>query len=388
MVYRSNLKGPVSAEPIAIDAAAGIYQLAVLDQSVLTSASTRFDGVLAENIVQGALLEVSGPIDQQGRVLATYVSLKASLAEYKAIGRVSMLNAGAQTFDLGGLLVDYSSASLQEFEGASLTDGQLVEVKLAAASYPAVGAVPVTEVELLPEAQVGEGAEVEIEAVIDGFTSETDFRVAGLPVTTNASTEYEDGSAAQLGLNIRVEVEGTVNADGIIVAAKIEFEDDPAIRVEGGVTSVNVSAGTVTAMGLTFEVRAGTELEDDRSGGVDTLTLNDLVAGDYVEIRGYLDGTAIIAVELEREDDPNPGEFRAMLRGPSTAIDEANGTVDIQGVTVTEQDGITQYEDAAEQNVSRAVFYGLLQLGADLKAEWDDFASFADPADTLSLEDD
>jgi len=186
VVYRSNLKGPVSAEPIAIDAAAGIYQLAVLDQSVLTSASTRFDGVLAENIVQGALLEVSGPIDQQGRVLATYISLKASLTEYKAIGRVSMPNDGAQTFDLGGLLVDYSSASLQEFEGASLTDGQLVEVKLAAASYPAVGAVPVAEVELLPEAQLGEGAEVEIEAVIDGFTSATDFRVGGLPVTTRA----------------------------------------------------------------------------------------------------------------------------------------------------------------------------------------------------------
>jgi hypothetical protein len=396
VVYRANLKGPVSAVT-ASDPLAGIYELTVLRQTVITSASTRFDGVIAENIMVSDLLEVSGPIDEQGRVLATYVGLKASLADFKAIGRVASLDTTSETFDLGGLLVDYSGASLSEFEGASLAEGQLVEVRVASALYAATGSVPVDEVELLPEAQLSEGAEIEIEGVIDSFVSATDFTVGGLAVTTDGNTAYENGTVGQLAAGVRVEVEGTADAQGVIVAEEVEFEDDPAIRVEGAVTAVDVTAATVTAMGLTFEIRASTELEDDRDS-LEPFTLDDLMIGDYIEVRGYLDGGAIVGVELEREDDPNLGEYRARLRGPLTAFDESAGTVEIQGVTVNELDVTTEYEDADEQTVTRTAFFNLLpatlSAGAEVTADWDDFSpsnaapSDAGPADTLSLEDD
>jgi hypothetical protein len=359
----------------------------VLDQTVLTSASTRFEDVLARNIVSGDLLEVSGPIDEQGRVLATYISLKASLAEYKAIGRIGSLDAGARTFELGGLLVDYGTATLSDFGAEPLANGQLVEVKMTTASFAAGNRAEVTEVELLPEAQLGEGAEVEIEAVIDSFVDATEFTIGGLPVTTNAGTEFEGGVVGQLMLNVKVEVEGTVDASGVIVADKVEFEDDPAIRVEGAVTDLDVTAGTLTAMGLTFEVRTSTEIEDDRDN-VEPFSLDGLSVGDFVEVRGFLDGTTIVAVELERVESPQAGDFRTLLRGPLTAApDEAANALDIQGVTVID-DGNAQYEDQDEQPISRTAFYSLLQLGAEVKAEWDDFTSLADPADTLSLEDD
>ena len=62
--------------------------------------------------------------------------------------------------------------------------------------------------------------------------------------------------------------------------------------------------------------------------------------------------------------------------------------MEIQGVTVNEEDGTTAYEDVLETSVTRDEFFDLLQIGIPIKAEWDDFGSFADPADDLSLEDD
>lgn len=387
VVYRANLKGPMSADPVAVDPLAGEYEFTVLGQTVRTSASTRFDGVIAENIVQGNLLEISGPIDAAGRVLATYVELESSLSEYKAIGAITDLDSTAMTFNLAGLLVDYGSASLSEFEGDPLSDGQFVEIRLETTSFPAAGAVEVTEVELLPRPQVQEGAEIEIEGLIDSFNSATDFTVGGFPVTTDGSTTYEDGTATQLGLNVKVEVEGVVNSAGVIVADEVEIEVKNPIRVEGAVTGVDVTANTVTAMGITFQISAGTELEDDRDGE-EPFSLNQLMAGDFVEIRGYLNGETVVAVELEREEDPDAGEFNTLLRGPLTDFSESAGTVEIQGVTVVELDGLTDYEDEDEESISRTAFFNLLESGQDVKAEWDDFGSFSDPADSLSLEED
>ena len=225
-----------------------------------------------------------------GQVIATYIELESALAEYKAIGIVAALDTTAETFDLGGVTVDYSGASLSEFEGAALSNGQLVEIRLPSANFTAPASAEATEVELLPVPEIEEGAEVEVEGYIDRFVSASDFSVGGVPVTANAATSYENGSSGELGLNVRVEVEGTANAAGVIVAEDIEFKSDKAIRVEGTVTDVDVTASTVTAMGLTFEIRGSTEMEDDRDD-VEPFTIDNLLPGDYVEIRGVFRGS-------------------------------------------------------------------------------------------------
>ena len=99
-------------------------------------------------------------------------------------------------------------------------------------------------------------------------------------------------------------------------------------------------------------------------------------------------------MELERDDSPSP-EFRASLRGPLTAFDEALETVEIQGVTVNESVPPTAYEEE-ETPLSRSEFFSLLPAaltaGTEVTAEWDDFSppgaapSDAGPADKLSLE--
>jgi hypothetical protein len=389
--YRSNLKGPVSAPPVVVDPLTGRYELTVLGQTVVTTASTRFDGVLAANIAEGGLLEVSGPIDADGRVIATYIELQDALAEYKAIGMVAGLDSGAMTFELGGLAVDYANAALSEFEGAALANGQLVEVRMPAANFTAPTSAEVTEVERLPVPVIEEGAEVEVQGFIDQFASATDFTVSGVRITTDGGTQYEHGTAGMLAPNVKVEVKGVANASGVIVAEQIEFKSDEAVRVQGEVTNVvtadGITGSVETELGVAFEIRASTELEDESSGSSGTFTLSDLTLGDYVEVRGFVEGGEIVAVELQR-DDPRT---RALLRGSLTAFDKASSTVEIQNVSVSELDGTTEYEDETESPLDRDAFYDLLQtrgLGTSVKAEWDDFSSLALPADKLSLEDD
>jgi hypothetical protein len=301
-------------------------------------------------------VEVSGTIDPNGVVFATFVGGVATLSEYKAIGFVSALSAGS--FDLAGLEVDSTAASLEDFPDDMLANGQLVEVKMPTDGFSSPPAVAVaSEIELLPSPEISEGAELEIEGLIDRFVSLTDFSVHGIPVTTDAGTVYEDGDSSLLRLGIAVEVEGVADAEGVVVADKVEIESNATVRYEGPVVAVDPIAGTVTTeLGLIFETDEFTEFEDD-TGAVVPFSLSDLSAGDYVEVRAFQEEGALITVELER-DSP---DTRVKVRGRVTAFD---------------------------QEISRAEFYQQIVVGAPLEVEWDDFVDAAQLADELSLEED
>jgi hypothetical protein len=376
VVYRSDVKGPVTSITI-VDPLTASSEIVVLGQTIITNSVTRFDGVALDTLVVGDVLEVSGSPNADGTLVATFVELKAALAEYKAVGMIENLDAAAMTFDLDSLAVDYSSATLSEFSGADVADGQRVEVKVAAADFTPPSSALASEVELLSTVAFEEGEEVEYEGFIDRFVSATNFDVEGLRVATDGATEFVGGDAGSLGLNVKVEAEGTINANGVLVAERIIIKPTGAVRVEGTVSSVDETARTVsTDVGLTFEIRALTELEDDRDG-VDPFDLPDLQIGDYVEVRGFLDGQALVAAELERDEF----DSRTRMRGPVTAEDEAAGTVDILGVTVTGVAGVTDYDD------TQAQFHADVEEGTFVEAEWDPFNSSTDTAHSLSIED-
>jgi hypothetical protein len=380
VIYRSDVKGPVTDITI-VDPLTARAEVEVLGQVMLTNSVTRFAGVALDTLVVGDLVEVSGSPNADGELVATFIERKATLAEYKVVGVIANLDAGAMRFQVGTLTVDYSAATLSEFEGAAVADGQRVEVRIDPAGFTAPANALAIEVELLTSVAFGNGDEVEYEGFIDRFVSATDFDIEGFGVTTNASTEFVNGDAANVGLNVKVEAEGMVNTDGTLVAERIILKSTSSVRVEGTVSAVDEVAGTVTtAVGLTFEVRVLTELEDDRDG-VDPFTLADIQAGpngDFVELRGFIDGQTLVAAELDREDF----DTRTRMRGPVTAEDAAAGTVDILGVTITGVDGVTDYDGG-----SQAQFHTLVELGTFVEAEWDPFNSTADTADKLSIED-
>ncbi len=83
---------------------------------------------------------------------------------------------------------------------------------------------------LLPYGAVAQRqAEVEREgpiANLSGGCPTVEFSVGATVVSTNAATEYDGGACADLRNGQHVEVEGVLPANGRMVAAEVEFDDD------------------------------------------------------------------------------------------------------------------------------------------------------------------
>jgi len=176
------------------------------------------------DLVVGNIVEVSGLKDSTGLIKATSIKLKEdSGSENELKGTISGIDLVAKTFVIGNILVDYSAATLDGFNGDP-ENGQFVEVNSSIA-YDGVTLIA-DEVELEDEHLVIDtGTELEMEGIVTRFVSKLDFDVNGIPVTTNSETVYENGTENEIGLNTSLEVEGKINSSGILVAEEIEFED-------------------------------------------------------------------------------------------------------------------------------------------------------------------
>ncbi len=220
--------GPVQS----IDAAAGT--LVVLGQQVAIDSDTVFGAGIAgtglAGVAVGDFVRVSGLAAPSGAIRATWIARDAAPGMMRVVGRVAALDSAGLRFVLGGLTVDYSAAALVEgFASGGPSDGDRVRVE--GRSLAADGALVADSVAKLAERfQEREGEGLEIEGLITRFASPKDFEVAGHGVTTNPGTVYEGGSEAGLALDVKVQVEGTADSTGIIVATKIEIKDGGSVR--------------------------------------------------------------------------------------------------------------------------------------------------------------
>ena len=70
--------------------------------------------------------------------------------------------------------------------------------------------------------------EVELEGNLTGRSGtcpSISFSLSGTPVVTNSSTEFKDGSCSSLANGQRVEVKGTRQGDGSVLARRVEKDD-------------------------------------------------------------------------------------------------------------------------------------------------------------------
>ncbi len=382
--YRSEIKGPVTSVTVT-DPDLGTGTLLVLGQTVRVNSSTVYDGTSLLGIAPNDLLEVSGPRDTTGAVVATFVQRKASLTEYKVVGRVSNANPGVDTFRISMLDVDYSTAVLDDdFAGGEPANGDLVEVKGLWDDPETPAFLVASKVEPVAGLTAGEGARLELEGYITNFVSPADFDVLGFPVRTTASTTFINGTSGSLANNVKVQVKGTVAGDGVLEASSCEIQVTNAVRTEWEIENVDTMNSTVTVLGVQWELRPETDLEDNSSAGVDPLTIDDLALGDLVQIRGYMDGSTPVASRFER-DDP---QSDARLRGPVTSVDELDTfRVDILGTTVR-GDAFTVYRNFDDSLMGQQAFFDAIGLGTFVDAKWDDIVNTGEFADELSLEND
>lgn len=126
--YAHNVKGPID-QLVPIDATT--RQATVLGQTVIMDGQTRFEGTALADLSPGNVVEVSGLVDDRGRIRATYVAKKAdafaSGMEIEVKGTITGLDDGTKTFRIGSLAVRYASAAIH-VPGGVLANGLFVEV--------------------------------------------------------------------------------------------------------------------------------------------------------------------------------------------------------------------------------------------------------------------
>lgn len=284
--------------------------LQILGQTVSTDARTVLHGFGALTGLQaGNVVEVSGY--RQGQLIrATSITLKQSsfTAEQSVLeikGTVSNVDLNAQTFQLGQWIVDYAGAEL-ELPGDAPQNGQYVEVESRQALQG--NRLIASEVELEDEFPVfGTGQEVELEGLVTAFTSSVQFSVNGQAVITHADTLFEHGIAADITLNSRLEVEGYINDDGVLVATEVSLQQSDAtasLELEGRITALNQANQTIMLGGDTIVVDSNTRLTDEVNDRYISLSFSDLRVNDIIEVYGSrLNDGRVLALVVEREND-------------------------------------------------------------------------------------
>ena len=334
----------------SIDRAAARF--VVLGQTVQVGPATSFDDSIVprslDGLQVGDRVEVSGLVGADGVIAATRIESSAATGAVEVKGTASAVDTAARRFTINGLTVDYSTATLEGFAGGQPANGDLVE---AHGTVNGSGVLVATRLERRSASLAGTtDDDADLEGLVTRFVTATDFDVAGQRVTTTAATRYEGGTAANLALDVNVEVEGGFDAGGRIVATRIEFRRASDLELAAVVESVNLASNSLVLLGVTVRVNSLTRFEDQSDAQVEHFGLDDLRVGDYVEVRAYDDGSGLVATLLERDD----AQAGVELRGTATGV--AAPDFSVAGVAVTT--GVqTEYRDNSGVSITAAEFF-------------------------------
>jgi len=386
--YDDEIEGPITAiTVVSLDE----KRLAILGQVVTIERTlTRFDasGGSAvpdfDTIAVNDLVEVSG-FRRAADIQATYVEKKGVAGANVPVelkGTVS--GVAGQSFMLGTMLVNWTNATtLDGLPSGGPTNGDFVEVEGTLTNATTVAATRIER----EGAFSGNVDDFEIEGAVTQFTSLASFRVDGQLVNASgAGVQFEPNNPGFVRDGVRVEVEGSL-VNGTLNATKVKQRDGEArVHAEIPVGGVNAAANTVQLLGITIRADASTQFEDKLLNNPN-LRIADLVAGDFLEVRGVEDGAGgILATEIEREDGPDD----VRLRGSVSAIDliPAGGrSVSIIGAVVP-TDSNTQFSGFSGSVNDEDDFYATVQIGDLLDAEdqEDGVETAIDVADEISFE--
>lgn len=287
----------------------------VLQQTVFTDDLTVFsdfpdsDPDDITDMDNDQFVEVHGLRDADRNIRATRVELLADVGspdpeEAELKGIVSGLSGNI--FFIGLQEIDFSSATIEP-AGATISDGDLVEVE-GSLSADILIATKVEREDLEDEEfKPDEGEEIEIEGFVTEFTVHPgDFKVDGVSVRTLSSTEFEHGSEQDLLNGIEVEVEGYVSDEGIFLVEEVEFKQS---RVKINAQPTVVLSDSITMLGVVVQINDLTEIES----GIEPLQTD-----QFYKVEGFQDTNGdIIAESIESGDDS-----RNILQGLVSSKDD------------------------------------------------------------------
>jgi hypothetical protein len=290
VAFESNVRGPIDS--IDLDNSS----LVVLGQFVLVDAATQFGATPLNALVVGNVVEVSGFLDAEGVLQATRIDKTQDVfvpgIEIEVEGPITRLRRTNQTFMVNMLQVDFSMAQIFTLSGNRLRNGQFVEVKSRRNILHMNGIlVLVADSVTVKDTRIqgDPGDTVELQGIVTRVSADRrTFEVNGQAVRLTDETVFEVGTAANIVVDVGIEVEGIFDADGVIIAQEVEL--GTGVEIQGTITRALSDDNT-------FEVNSQrVRFTDDTvfAGGTEA----DLAIGVPVEVEGAFaaDGVLVAAV--------------------------------------------------------------------------------------------
>lgn len=302
--------------------------LTLLGQTVVTNSATAYQGVSGlAGLTVGQPIEVYGVLQADGSLLATLIEVKPALTSVRLSGRMSGLSA--TTFQVGSLIVNYSTATVTGVLG----EGKRVKIKAATGPVGNVltaSSVHVSEASSVYGATVTTGALLKLKGVADAAPVNGLLNVSGTPVNM-AQAVIRGGTAIAAGQFI--EVKGTWDGS-VLQATEVVLEGWRAGQMGGhnelygAVSSVDSSVlgkKIVVVNGVTVEMNSSTVFEH---GSLDQVTV-----GSYVEIKGNLVGSTLLATKVELKNTGRATGVSYEQHGPISGFVSASSFT-LNGLTV------------------------------------------------------
>ena len=289
-------------------------------------------------------------------------------------GIVTGVDVAAGTIDVMGYTVTVTNETIFESYVASITDvtmiqqGHIIEVSGYSSGTGTISATRI-EVKALDLASylTNHSEGIEVKGVVMNHSADTsEFDIGSM--TVNYATAILDDLPNGIDNNIYVEVKSTQGLDntGVLIASKVEQEDDGSIEHEGDEEDeyefsgiiMEIGADTITVNSQVVTITADTEIEDDGQGP--------LAVGDEVEVEGYFDANGnLIAEEIEREEDESSHvEFKDKI--DTVVVPDPNdpnvGTITLMDGTVILVNNDTLMHDSQDEGVMADTHFNLSDL--------------------------
>lgn len=297
----SEIKGPVASVDVASS------RFVVLGQTIVLTATTVFDDSLGAGGLAGLagqVVEVHALFDAaSGNYVATRVEAEDAADAFKLRGRVAAHDVAAQRFQIGAAVISYANIGAAALP-AGFADGQRVRVTVE--TTPAGDGSWIAISVRSAERRVEDRGDVRLRGTVSAFTSSTQFEVDGVPVDASGA-RIDDGPVTAGAF---VKVRGTT-VNGVLVATRVEVEDDDASDDHGGSGGDDDRFGfelhgTISALdvpGRSFMLR-GVRVTWNETTRFDDGTVARLVDGVQIEVEGRLsdDRSTLVASKIDFED--------------------------------------------------------------------------------------
>jgi hypothetical protein len=208
VAFSGNVRGRVEN----IDPAAGTFQ--VLGQTVRVDAQTLFDAGDFAALREGDAVEASGFPDSTNVLRALRIDSAAARDPARVVGVVRNLDQRRLSFEINSLTVSYGGA---EVDGL-LTEGATVAAEGSATSNGE--GLRANSVYVQPAVAGRPGEVGRIEGILTAMSSSAYFEVNGQPVEVNDQTQ-----TAPLRLDVTVQVGGTFDGNGVLVASRVQTKN-------------------------------------------------------------------------------------------------------------------------------------------------------------------